>query len=119
MAQRTHASTQSRWLKLIRRWQRSRPKATIREFCQRHALSEPSFYSWRRLLRQRGLLQEPPPTPTPTTPAFVNLTVAAEPAPATTAIELVLGDRRLLRVRAGFDPDTLVQLVRLLEEPPC
>jgi transposase-like protein len=119
MARHPDASTQTRWLKLIRRWQQSQPQPTVRDFCQRHGLSEPSFYSWRRLLRQRGLLQEPAPTPAPPTPAFVKLTVSPEPAPATSAIELVLDQRRLLRVRAGFDPDTLVQLVRLLEELPC
>ena len=119
MAQRIDASTQTRWLNLIRLWQRSQPKPTIREFCQRHGLSEPSFHSWRRTLRQRGLLQEFPPTPTLTPPAFVKLTVPAEPAADATAIELVLNDRRLLRVRAGFDPDTLRQLVRLLEGLPC
>jgi hypothetical protein len=30
-----------------------------------------------------------------------------------------LNERRLLRVRAGFDADTLLKLVRLLEEPSC
>jgi hypothetical protein len=49
--------------------------------------------------------------------AFVKLTLPAEPTAAST-VELVVGDR-LLRVRPGFDPDMLRQLVRLLEEPPC
>ena len=33
--------------------------------------------------------------------------------------ELVLGDRRVLRVRPGFDTELLLELVRLLEEPLC
>ena len=36
---------------------------------------------------------------------------------ADSAIEVVLGDRRLLRVRPGFDAELLLELVRLLEEP--
>jgi hypothetical protein len=51
-------------------------------------------------------------------PAFVKLTpVGPEPTPS--AIELVLGDRRVLRIRPGFDADVLLELVRVLEEPSC
>jgi len=32
---------------------------------------------------------------------------------------MVLSDRRLLRLRPGFDPAMLLELVRLLEEPAC
>jgi hypothetical protein len=50
--------------------------------------------------------------------AFVKLTVDAEP-PAASAIDLVLSERRFLRIRPGFDAATLRELVRLLEEPSC
>src|SRR5271163_4029710 len=113
MAQHPDASKQTRWLNLVLRWQRCRHKLTVREFCQRHGLSEPSFYTWRSVLRQRGLIQDQPPPQAPTSPTFVKLTVAAEPTSVTPAIDLVLSERRLLRVRAGFDPDTLLKLVRL------
>ena len=126
MTQHRDASKERRWLKLILLWQKS--KLPIREFCQRRHLSEPGFYSWRRVLQQRGFLQDLPAPKTakhstdPKPPAFVKLILPAdaEPAPPTaTAIDLVLNERLLLRVRAGFDPDTLLQLVRLLEEPAC
>ena len=117
MAQRPDAAKQSRWLELILRWQRS--QITVREFCRRHQISEASFYSWRRVLRERGLLDEPMPSKTPgEAPAFVKLmTLDAEPT--VSPIELVLNQRRLLRVRPGFDADMLLELVRLLEEPAC
>jgi len=35
------------------------------------------------------------------------------------AIEVVVAERRLLRVRPGFDAELLRQLVRLLEELTC
>lgn len=131
MARHHDASKERRWLDLILLWQKS--KLTIREFCQRRQLREPSFYFWQRVLRQRGLIiqeraaESPAPKPAkssapPKTPAFVKLTLDAdtEPAPPTaTAIEVVLSARRLLRVRPGFDPAMLLQLVRLLEEPAC
>jgi transposase-like protein len=110
MALHRDASKQSRWLDLIQRWQRS--QLTIREFCQQHHVSEASFFSWRRTLQQRGLLDHSIDDP----PAFVNLELPAEPTDS--SVELVLG-KRVLRLRPGFDPDMLRQLVRLLEEPTC
>jgi transposase-like protein len=112
MALRVDSGKQARWLDLVRRWQRS--NLSVREFCERHQLSEPSFYSWRRALRQRGLLHE---SARPGAPAFVKLTLDAK-ATTASAIELVVG-QRVLRVRPGFDADMLLELVRLLEEPAC
>ena len=118
MAHGPDGGKQRRWLKLIQRWQRSR--FSVREFCQRNHLSEASFFSWRRTLRQRGLLEEAttPPDVSNDSPTFVKLTAVDAPQ-HTSAIELVLKRRRRLRVRPGFDADTLLKLVRLLEDTPC
>lgn len=115
MALRANASKQARWLDLVQRWQHS--DLSVREFCEQHQISEPSFYSWRRVLRERGLIDEPARSATPVTPAFVKLTLDAEPT-AASAVELVLG-KRVLRVLPGFDTDMLLELVRLLEESAC
>jgi transposase len=119
MARISDLRTQQRWLELVRRWQRS--QLAVRTFCNLHGLQEASFYGWRRLLRQRGLITEPlQPGRKPSAAAavFVPVALAAEPATAS-AVDLVLADGRLLRVRPGFDPDLLLELVRLLERPPC
>ena len=117
MAQRPDAAKQDRWRELIHRWQCS--QTTVREFCQRHRVSEASFFSWRRVLRERGLMDDAPAQAQ--TPAFVKLTAAPEAATfetAASAVEVLLG-RRVVRVRPGFDADMLLELVRLLEEPAC
>lgn len=111
MARQPHADTEQRWLELVSRWQRS--GLTVRAFCRQQRLSAPSFYLWRRVLRQRGLL----PAPDHAAPAFVQVTAAA-PA-GRPALELVLAGGRVLRVPPGFDPASLRQLLRLLEELPC
>jgi transposase-like protein len=117
MARRPDAAKQDRWLELIRRWQRS--QSTIGEFCERHQVSEASFFSWRRVLRERGLLDGPTPSRiSAAVPVFVKLSTAAI-EPANSPIELVLSHRRVLRLRPGFDADQLLQLVRLLEELGC
>jgi transposase-like protein len=56
MARRPDATKQDRWRELIHRWQCS--QTTVREFCQRHRVSEASFFSWRRVLRERGLMDD-------------------------------------------------------------
>jgi transposase-like protein len=117
MARQIDTAKQNRWLQLIGRWQGS--QLTVLEFCQRHRISEASFYSWRRVLRERGLLDDSMPSKTSAeAPAFVELsTVVARPTDS--AIEVVLNERRLLRVRPGFDGGVLLELVRLLEAPAC
>jgi len=117
MAQRPNPDKERRWLDLIRLWRQSR--LSVRAFCERRRLSEPSFYAWRRLLRQRGLIDEEASAralPVAARPAFVQVAVDA---PAPPGIDLVLAPGRLLRVRPGFDPDLLRQLLRLLEEQSC
>jgi hypothetical protein len=117
MAQRPDSRKARLWLERVRLWQHS--QLSVHDFCQRRRLSEPSFYSWRRVLRERGLIDDGAQvTPAATTPAFVKVTVTADP-PVAPAIDLVLGKGRLLRVRPGFDEDLLRQLVRVLEEPSC
>jgi transposase-like protein len=100
-------------LKLVQRCQRS--PLSVRDFCQQHEVSESNFYAWRRVLRERGLIDEQAQLVETGTPAFIKLTLPAAPAPAS-AVEVVLGER-VLRVRPGFDAAMLLELVRLLEEP--
>jgi transposase-like protein len=112
MAQSADASKERVWLELVRRWQQS--ELSVRAFCQRHRLSEPSFYAWRRALRQRGLLDEAAAA----VPAFVSVAVATPVAP-TPVLEVVLESGRRLRVTVGFDAELLRQVLRVLEEPAC
>jgi hypothetical protein len=112
MGLRPNADKEQFWLDHVRRWQVS--QLTVRQFCRRHRLREGNFYAWRRVLLRRGLLDN-----APNAPAFVKLAVDREPPAPTTPVEIVLSERRVVRVRAGFDADLLLQLVQLLEEPGC
>lgn len=95
---------EQQWRRWIDQWQHS--GLTVRAFCARHGLSEPSFYAWRRTLQQR----QPVPT-------FVPVRVVPDSTSAAAAsIEIVLAGDRTLRVAPGFDAATLRRLLHLLEE---
>src|SRR5437879_4079905 len=96
---------ESYWRTMLARWRRSGLK--VREFCRSEGISEPTFYGWRRRLAQSE----------ETRPAFLPVQVVSESVepPLTRGIEVVLANGRCLRVAPGFDPNTLTQLVALLE----
>jgi hypothetical protein len=99
------------WRQMLRRWEQS--KLPVRAFCSLHQVSEPSFYSWRRIIAQRD--HEVATHATPGPPAFVPVhVVPATAMPA--AFEIVLGNGRIVRVGNGFDADALRQLLAIVEE---
>src|SRR5438874_7873623 len=119
MTRQLDLGKQQLWLARLQRWQRS--QLTMRDFCARHHLSEPSFYGWKRLLAERGLFPpvgaaaatKPNTDAVPTTPLFVAATLAdTDIAPA--PLEIVLPDGLAVRVTAGFDGATLRRLLALL-----
>ena len=110
---------------------------SVRAFCARERLSEPSFYAWRRTLAQRAgattALHTRVATRRPRrsrTPAFVSL-VAGGAAPlraglvgADTALELVHPRGHVLRIGPGCDRTTLSMVLSALaadhdEAPRC
>ncbi|MDX2037238.1 MAG: hypothetical protein SFX72_11355 [Isosphaeraceae bacterium] len=85
---------------------------SVREFCRRHRLSEPSFHGWRRTLQERDARR--PATP----PAFVPVIVRDErPADTTPDAGLVIELRggRLLRLPGSMPAGRVAELVRALE----
>ena len=96
------------WRRLIQLWKNS--GLTVRVFCTRHHLSQPSFYTWRRELQQRDAA---------TTFVPVRVVTDDQPTPST-PIEILLAGGRSIRITPGFDPATLRQLLAVLQEvPPC
>ena len=65
---RRYPELESRWRKLVSRHASS--GLTARAFCERERVSEPSFYSWRRILGERARPDET------ATPAFVPMAVS-------------------------------------------
>jgi hypothetical protein len=110
-----------RWNALLNDFRRS--GLTQAEFCRRRGISIHS-------LRKR-LYQGPTPKPAPaihhssdaTTAHFLPVTILPNPIPVTSTsrepLELLLNNGRRIAVAPGFDPQTLRQLITVVEERPC
>lgn len=119
---RRDLSKQRLWQARVAQWRRS--GLSVREFCEREALSEPLFYSWRRELARRELSEVPAAGSTRQrggpAAAFVPVQIVTpHPTGQAAAIEIVLPRGRRVRVRPGFDRDTLQAVLDLLEHRSC
>jgi hypothetical protein len=110
-----------RWNALLNEFRRS--GLTQAEFCQRRGISIHSFR--KRLYRVTTPKPTPanPPSSDGTAPHFLPVTILPDATPATAAcrqpLELLLGNGRRIAVAPGFDPQTLRQLIAVVEERPC
>lgn len=97
-------SRETYWRAVLARWKRS--GLSVRNFCRAEGLNSGTFYWWRREWNRRDRPQ----------PAFLPVRILPEQGePASGNIEVVLANGRSVRVSAGFDPQTLVRVVELLE----
>jgi transposase-like protein len=99
------ASKEQQWRRRIQQWRRS--GLSVRAFCDRHGLTQASFYLWRRELQHRDGAAV----------SFVPVEVAAsETSRSESGIEIFLAGERRVRVAPGFDAVTLQRVVAVLEE---
>ena len=112
----------------------------VRAFCRRDAISEPSFYSWKRTIRERDVERGPRTATeqtarslhsaavaraitTPPREAFVPVSLVESPpacAPTPAVIEIVVPGGYAVRVAAGCDADVLRCALTVLQSaaPP-
>ena len=115
------------WRRRVRDWRRS--GLSVREFCDWQALSEPSFYAWRRELAQRNRERTarralPKSASEGRTPAARFLPVQVVPdavldSGAGSCLEVHLPTGVRLRIPTGFDRQTLADVLAALETRPC
>jgi hypothetical protein len=89
---------------------------SVRGFCRREKLSEPSFYAWRRIIQGRGAGRpKGRRRPGPCTP-FVPVLVRDEPRPVhDSAITVEWPCGRALRVPLTIASERLAELARAIE----
>ncbi len=126
------------WEEVMRRWRES--GQSVREFCRNEGVRESAFYFWRRELARHSQSTDgvrgsrPPVSPLTTAsrspkrassqrrsiPTFLPVCVVEDVAEeATSGVEILLAHGRTVRVRSGFDRQTLVNVLAVLEVRPC
>jgi len=109
------------WQKHLRAWSQS--GLTQADYCRRHQLSAPAFGWWKRQLegkpkvRKKPLAAKQSERGDPATVRFVEVQhsshVHPDGGPAT--YEVLLSQRRAIRVGPTFDPEILKRLIATVE----
>jgi transposase-like protein len=129
---------QRHWEVVMRRWREG--GQAVRAFCRAEGVRESAFYFWRQELARRGhgvdakngLRPEGGPVTQVSrssarissrrspTPSFLPVHVV-EPRvnEADRGVEIFLAEGRTVRVQAGFDRQTLADVLAVLEVQPC
>ena len=127
----------SYWEEVVRQWEQG--GQSVRGYCRAEGLRESAFYFWRRKLgrRQRTVaarelplpasaaisVSQPPKQASPPrrrTASFLPVRVVDGcEATVPRAVEIVLANGRTVRVQAGFDRQTLADVLAVLEVRPC
>jgi len=106
----TETDQQQFWQMAVEAWQAS--GLSVRHFCRQEGLSEPSFYSWRKRLKQPADVT--PDHCTDCSPeSFIQVLLPTASAPV---IEFVLSPGHTLRIPAGVDQPTLTAVLSALGE---
>ena len=126
------------WEEAMRRWKES--GQSVRAFCHNEGVRESAFYFWRRELAQRSHRTEaangarPQASPLTTAshsserassrhssvPSFLPVRVVEDVAvEAASGVEIILAHGCTVRVRSGFDRQTLANVLAVLEARPC
>jgi hypothetical protein len=108
---------------------------SVRAFCQRQKVTEPAFYSWRRVIRERDAERSEARKPKrrPARPTFVPVVVREELPGDGNGVSLVRDDParsaegglavelrggRVLRLPVTTTAERLVELIRAVESVP-
>ena len=122
------------WEEVVQRWRDS--GQSVRDYCGAEGLRESTFHYWRRRLegrkrssgltgRRRSGASRQPSTAFRGKPSFLpvrvleSTVVKPTPAEAVGGVEIILERGRRLRVVAGFDRQTLADVLAVLEVRSC
>jgi hypothetical protein len=136
---RSDPQKQVHWEEVVRRWQES--GQSVRGYCRAEGIRESAFYFWRAELQRRPSSDavgyrrskasrvmpaarlakrlSPPPQ---VAPSFLPVHIvergeAETPTPG--GVEIMLAQGRMVRVREGFDRQTLADVLAVLEARSC
>lgn len=90
---------------------------SIRDWCERHEVTEASFYAWRRTLAHRGLLRSATARKHQARLVAVEVAQGPNTSVGNVPLRLVIDGFRI-EIASGFDEDALRRLISVLREVP-
>lgn len=118
------ARREAHWRRVLERWRQSGLPKT--EFSRRERISPDVLAWWQAEIhrrdqarRRRTPAARPRPGGAPEQPAFVPVRVIQPPPPPSSGVLEVLAGGRVVRVRPGFDAETLGRVLATLEGRAC
>jgi hypothetical protein len=118
------AKREAHWREVLERWRRS--GLTKTKFSRRERISPDVLAWWQAEIHKRDQVRQhrapaarPRPGGAPGYSAFLPVRVIQPPPPPSTAALEVLASGRVVRVRPGFDAETLGRLLATLEGCAC
>lgn len=105
------AEREAFWREHVRGWSVSGD--SVAGYCRAHGLSADCFHYWKRMMKRGAAASG---SPGDALPAFAEVQVALEDE---AAIEIAVGASCRVRVRPGFDAQTLARVVAVLERGAC
>lgn len=116
--------SEKEWARLVRRWEQS--GQSCKEFAAEEGLAWSTLSWWKWRLRSKRQGAQPRKSKATERPVEAPAVRVVEVVPATRApdgaVELVLSDDVVVRVRRGFDVETLRQVIAVFacqDEPAC
>jgi transposase-like protein len=109
---RRDAGRERLWRSRLKRQAASR--LSVRAFCRREGVAEPSFYAWRRTIAERDASRRASRPPASEPPPFVSVAVTGQPI-GTASIVIELAGGRVLRLPESISAGRLAELVHALE----
>jgi transposase len=121
----------SHWQEIVR--QQGESGQSVRGYCRQAGIKESAFYWWRRELARRSDCRQPPAAvrrrrqerpemrkSAGMAAGFLPLQVVADRRREDgCGVDILLDDGRTLRIRPGFDRQTLADVLAVLEVRPC
>lgn len=104
---------EARWRGLLAAQRKS--GLSVRAFCAREQVTEPSFYAWRREVRVRDGEKTRPGVAKSRTPAFVPVLMPGMAAASDGHIVIELRGGRVLRMPPELSTARVTELVRAVE----
>jgi hypothetical protein len=118
MAQRSksHSKKAAYWRRMAKEWKRSGQSQAA--FCQARELKLTTFRWWRhQLLRADAKVTEAKRTDS--RGSFIPVRIIDTPSSPSQHIEILLSDSKRIQIPPGFDPNTLRQVLAILDELAC